>query len=248
MYKCNCGREFETKSSLNSHARFCKEYIKVPKKVSKYKIDENLYKCECNKEFNNYQSLNAHFSHCKIHCNYLGKKVTNYHKGTMYWENKTDTEIKEIYNKRKETIRKKYNNGELKPSFLNKHHTEEFKDKLRSIRSAKYQEKGGRMNFSEKACNYMNSLNEKYNWNLQHALNGGEILCLGYWLDGYDKDLNIVFEYDEPKHYKDIENNILRDIDIKRQNKIIKELHCRFFRYNEYLNLFYEINTNGSIV
>lgn len=242
MYKCNCGREFETKSSLNSHARFCKEYIKVPKKISKYKICENLYKCECGKEFNNYQSLNAHLSHCEIHCTYLNKKVKNYHKGTMFWENKTDLEIKEIHNKQKETLKKRFDNKELKPPFINQHHTEEVKDKIRLYRSEKYKKNGGRMNFSEKACKYIEQLNIKYNWNLQHALNGGEILCLGYWLDGYDKNLNIVFEYDEPHHYKDLENNILNNKDIKRQNKIIENLHCKFYRYNEYLDLFYEVN------
>jgi hypothetical protein len=220
------------------------------KKPSKYKISDNYYKCECGREFKSSQSLNAHFSHCDYHHKCLGT-IRQGHYSEIHHSNgwnKSETEIKEINDKVSKTLKEKFKSGELKPSFLNKHHTEEFKDKLRSMRSAKYQEKGGRMNFSEKACNYMNSLNEKYNWNLQHALNGGEILCLGYWLDGYDKDLNIVFEYDEPKHYKDIENNILRDIDVKRQNKIIKELHCRFFRYNEYLKLFYEINTNGGIV
>ena len=64
----------------------------------------------------------------------------------------------------------------------------------------------------------------------------------GYWLDGYDKNLNIVFEYDEPKHYIDKTNNILRDYDIKRQNQIIKKLQCEFWRYNEYLDLLYKVN------
>ena len=76
----------------------------------------------------------------------------------------------------------------------------------------------------------------------QHAENDGEVLCLGYWLDGYDKNLNIVFEYDEPKHYIDKENNILRDYDIKRQTRIIEKLKCEFWRYNEYLNLLYRVN------
>ena len=67
-------------------------------------------------------------------------------------------------------------------------------------------------------------------------------MCLGYWLDGYDKNLNIVFEYDEPKHYIDKENNILRDYDIKHQTRIIEKLKCEFWRYNEYLNLLYRVN------
>ena len=88
----------------------------------------------------------------------------------------------------------------------------------------------------------MNKLNEERNWNLQHAENGGETYCIGYWLDGYDKDLNIVFEYDEPAHYKDVQNNILNEKDIQRQQNIINELHCEFWRYNEAINLLYKVN------
>ena len=242
MYKCECGREFEKRSSLNSHARFCKLYKKVPKKVSKYKVEENLYKCECGKEFDNYQSLNAHLSHCDIHCICLHKNRNDKHKGTMNWEGKTNEEIKEIHKKSNETHKIKYVSGEIIPSFKGKHHTKEHKQRLREWQNERIKEFGGGANFSEKACKYIDCLNEKNGWNLQHALNGGEITCLGYWLDGYDKDLNIVFEYDEPKHYKDRENNILKDKDIERQNEIIENLHCKFYRYNEYLDLLYEVN------
>ena len=84
-------------------------------------------------------------------------------------------------------------------------------------------------------------MNEKFGWNLQHAENGGEVSIAGYFLDGYDKELNIAFEYDEPIHYIDIENNILREKDIERQNYIIEKLNCKFYRYNEKLDKFYEI-------
>jgi hypothetical protein len=47
-------------------------------------------------------------------------------------------------------------------------------------------------------------------------LNGGEKFVAGYFLDGYDENLNIAFEYDEPKHYQDIEKNILKYKDIVR--------------------------------
>ena len=89
---------------------------------------------------------------------------------------------------------------------------------------------------------FIDNLNTKNKWNLQHAENGGEIQITGYFLDGYDKELNIAFEYDEPKHYKDVENNILKQRDIERQKYIIEKLQCRFFRYNEKLDLLYEVN------
>ena len=64
----------------------------------------------------------------------------------------------------------------------------------------------------------------------------------GYFFDGYDKERNIVFEYDEPSHYDDVENNVLCARDIERQNYIIKNLNCEFYRYNESLDKFYKVN------
>lgn len=76
---------------------------------------------------------------------------------------------------------------------------------------------------------------------MQHAENGGEVCIGGYFLDGYDKDLNIAFEYDEPRHYIDIKGNVLKEKDINRMNYIIQKIGCRFFRYNENIDLFYEV-------
>lgn len=95
--------------------------------------------------------------------------------------------------------------------------------------------------YNQKSIQYIDSLNENKGWNLQHAENGGEIQVCGYFIDGYDKTKNIVFEYDEPRHYKDIENSILTDKDIERQNIIINELKCDFYRYNEYKDYLYKV-------
>ena len=69
----------------------------------------------------------------------------------------------------------------------------------------------------------------------------GEQEVCGYFLDGYDKELNIAFEYDEPKHYSDVYNNILCERDLKRQKEIIDYLGCEFYRYNEKMDLFYKV-------
>lgn len=80
------------------------------------------------------------------------------------------------------------------------------------------------------ACQYIDRLNEAKGWHLQHALNGGEIRCGPYWMDGYDKDLNIVFEYDEPRHHKPSAQKHDKD----RQKNIISMLHPKeFWRYDE---------------
>ena len=59
---------------------------------------------------------------------------------------------------------------------------------------------------------------------LQHAENGGEyyIKELGYFVDGYSKEKNIVIEYHEKKHKYQIEK------DLKRQQEIEKVLNCKF--------------------
>ena len=69
---------------------------------------------------------------------------------------------------------------------------------------------------------------------IKHAENGGEFYTgIGYWLDAYDEDLNIALEYDERKHYSDVNNNILTEKDLERQRNIIEHLHCEYWRYNE---------------
>lgn len=218
-------------------------------KVSKYKIGENLWKCECGKEFNKYQSLNAHLSHCDYHHKCLGtvrKLRPSELNNSMNWENKSGEEINNIHKKAGKTIKEKIKSGEIISSWKDKHLPEDMKEKIR-ISTIKYIEhlpnyNGTKARYSHKACEYINKLNTEMCWNLQHAENGGEYSICGYFIDGYDKDLNIVFEYDEPRHYKDLINNILNEKDIQRQNNIINKLNCQFWRYNEYLDLLYKIN------
>ena len=122
--------------------------------------------------------------------------------------------------------------------WLNKNLSKETKEKLRLIfiERLKLTGKNRGANFNKKACDFIDKLNKEKNWNLQHALNGGEFTFCGYFLDGYDAKLNIVFEYDEPKHYI---NGELKEKDIIRQNIIIEKLNCDFWRYNESKKLLY---------
>lgn len=64
---------------------------------------------------------------------------------------------------------------------------------------------------------------------LQHAENGGEFYIkeLGYWVDGYSKEKNIVIEYDEPHHKRQSENDKIR------QKEITEYLNCEFIRISE---------------
>ena len=110
--------------------------------------------------------------------------------------------------------------------------SEETKEKLRNIgidrRTAL-----GQTGFNPEACRYIDELSLKMGWNLQHAKRGGEFRVGGYLLDGYDKNKNIVVEYDEPAHY-DVRGN-LKQKDIDRMNTIVQYMGCQFYRYNEKL-------------
>ena len=77
--------------------------------------------------------------------------------------------------------------------------------------------------------------NETHKLNKWENIIGYKILrqypVVGYFLDGYCKELNIAFEVDESYHY-DIDGN-LKEKDIIRQQNIENELNCEFIRIND---------------
>jgi hypothetical protein len=75
-------------------------------------------------------------------------------------------------------------------------------------------------------------------------MNGGEEWIAGFPVDGYDKDKNIIFEYDEKHHsfYK------RQQKDIYKQKCIIEKINPRMFiRYDEKNNRLYDALTNRNI-
>ena len=62
-------------------------------------------------------------------------------------------------------------------------------------------------------------------------MNGGEFYIkeLGYWLDGYDKENNVVYEFDEKYH----KNQKQKQKDMLRQQDIINHLKCNFIRIKD---------------
>ena len=88
--------------------------------------------------------------------------------------------------------------------------------------------------YNPKACEYFNQLMEQTGTHIQHVENGGEyyIKELGYWVDGYDKENNIIYEYDEEQHFN--HDGTLIEEDIKRQQEI-EEYHpeCKFIRIKD---------------
>lgn len=84
--------------------------------------------------------------------------------------------------------------------------------------------------FNKDACRIINEFGQKYNYKFMHAMNGGEFFIkeLGYWVDGYDKDRNVVIEIDENHHFTKEGN--LSENDIRRQKEIEEFLKCKFIR------------------
>ena len=87
-------------------------------------------------------------------------------------------------------------------------------------------------NFNKNACQLFDEISMKENIYIQHAMNDGEFYIkeLGYWLDGYDKENNIVYEFDEEYHKYQIEKDIIR------QQEIEHFLKCKFIRIKNNIN------------
>lgn len=265
MYKCKyCGREFEKQQGWASHVCKCKlnpdrdkamkhlEYARSCRKNSdggNHQIDNTEYTCQyCGKICIGKNSLTNHERLCKKNPNRTVSNFVKYNddcrKGIIHHPHKGQTkETCESLRKMSETKRSKFESGELIWGFTNHHHTDKTKEKMRksafeylqTIKDIKCPR------YNKKSIDYINSINKEYGWNLQHAENGGEVEFCGYFVDGYDKDRNIVFEYDEPGHYKDVHNSILKEKDLERQRKIIEKTGCIFYRYNEYMHLLYKV-------
>lgn len=84
--------------------------------------------------------------------------------------------------------------------------------------------------YNIEACKMIDKHGKQNGYNFQHAENGGEFYIkeLGYWVDGYDKEKNVVIEIDEDHHF-DIYGNLVKK-DIIRQKEIESYLNCNFIR------------------
>jgi hypothetical protein len=168
-------------------------------------------------------------------------------KNGMYGKTHSD-EYKEKLRENAHNLRKNAHTPEAneknRQKHLGKKLSEETKRKMRIAAINHINEKNGGVctMHNVDGCKFLDELSIEKGWNLQHALNGGEFYIseLGYFVDGYDKEKNIVVEYDEPLHYLKTTGE-LKQKDIKRQNQIIEHLKCKFYRYNEMKGILYEV-------
>jgi hypothetical protein len=85
-------------------------------------------------------------------------------------------------------------------------------------------------NFNINACKLIYEYGIKNGYNFKTALSGSEyhIKELGYWVDGYDEEQNVVIEFDENHHFD--KNGNLSKKDMIRQIEICSLLKCKFIR------------------
>jgi len=179
-------------------------------------------------------------------------KLSSGNKNPMYnkkfldiWiEKYGEAEALEKYNKWKENVKKSiilsYKNNpkinkKISDSLKGRFFTEEHKKNLR-LSLINYINKKIKINngkwtphFNINACKFLDEISKIKNVNIQHALNGGEYYIeeLGYWVDGYDKDNNVIYEYYEKFHKYKIEKDLLRE------KEIVKKLNCKFIIIHE---------------
>lgn len=142
----------------------------------------------------------------------------------------------------KQTMSEKYK-GSGNP-FYGKSHTDEFKNNVKQnwkMFIEKHGRSAGKPRYNKAACMYFDKLNELMGWEGQHAEFGGEKQIGKYFVDFYEPNKNIVVEYDEPSH----EKPSIKEKDIIRQNYIIKELNCKFYRYSEKMILYMKFFINN---
>jgi very-short-patch-repair endonuclease len=170
---------------------------------------------------------------------------------------KTKNTLSEIAKKRMqdESVRKllseksKEWHKDNKNPFKGQRHSSESRRKQRisainRIQIRKYNGNVITPNYNLKEAEYFERIEKEMNLNGVYVGKTGtqyQIKHLGYFPDFYDSETNIVIEYDEKHHYIDVYNNVLREKDIRRQNEIIRELGCRMYRYNETIDMLYEV-------
>ena len=213
-WKClHCNQIFETRRQLQNH-NCCLRAEKTA----------NGFKCPyCSAIIENGRKLGGHMLNCKKH------------------PAKQQHDL--AHKKSGKTLSMRIKAGKLISGFKNMHHSEKSKDKIRKNTRA-YLEivKDAKCRYNKSSIKVLEQIAKEHGWNIQHAENGGEFYTgIGYWLDAYDKEKNVVLEYDEPAHYEDVENNILREKDLKRQNEIIEHLHCEYWRYNEKMKVLWKV-------
>ena len=159
------------------------------------------------------------------------------------WKEKNKEKYKESCLKQRLTVKERLKNGDIVPAYTGRHHSED--DRLKkSIKCResflnKVKVKG---NYNKKSIKIIESIALEHNWHFQHAENGGEKKISNYFVDAFDEKNKVILEYDENRHYYDIDKKILKKKDIIRQNIIMRTMKgYSFYRYIEKTGELYQV-------
>jgi hypothetical protein len=152
-------------------------------------------------------------------------------KNSMYGKKHKKETIEKIKEKRKsqkflDDTKRKMSISAKKRLAIHNHrkgklHNDITKEKMRIAAANRIHNNKWHPSFNVFACKVIQSYGEKYEYDFQHAMNGGEVFIkeLGYWIDGYDAKKNVVIEYYEKKHQYDISKDDIRIKNIKNHLK-----------------------------
>jgi hypothetical protein len=109
--------------------------------------------------------------------------------------------------------------------------TEEQKQKFRESAIKRMDKLFGRCvpGYNPRACETFDELNRIYGLNLRHAENGGEVCIMGYFVDAFDLENQLIIEYDEKYH----NNQKHKRKDEIRQSNLIRVTGFTFIRIKE---------------
>lgn len=163
----------------------------------------------------------------------IGENNGNY--GTSYYETWVEKYGKEKADEMNEELSKrKARHGEDNGNYNRPKRPEEIK-KMRESAIERVIRQGTCVAYNPESIPIIENFGEQNGYEFQHAENGGEyqVPKTTFFVDGYDKENNVVIEYDERYHM----NEVQQELDKERQDIIGNILGCKFIRINENNNI-----------
>lgn len=232
-----CDKEIEIKGklSLNGHITNCKKYKEWRDTIFNYDYLYNEYvkngksalQIANENGFTSSTIINKQLKRIGL----VVRNVQQSHKMSGYKQRIETTNLKRFgainplsrgtltFDKRNNTVKEKY-------GVNNVFQYKDVKEKIRQSGAFK----SLFPNYNINSIPIIEEYGRVNGYKFQHAENGGEYFVegLGYYLDGYDIENNVVIEIDELHHFDKSGN--LNKKDIIRQNKIVEKLNCKFIR------------------
>jgi hypothetical protein len=201
------------------------------------KYFKNCPKCGKEQGYKRKSDLNSAIKRNVLCLSCSNKQKSQGENNPMYGKTHSKKTIQKIKEKRKEQTfndetRKKMSESRIKHlkeynAWNDRTHTDESRKKMRLSHIDYISKMKGQMfpKYNVDSIPIIEEYGKEHGYNFQHAENGGEYYIeeLGYWVDAYDKEKNVVLEIDEPRH-KYYQNDDTREKEIKDL------LGCKFLR------------------